>query len=452
MGLTALLFLFAGSMVSYLRLKTALLNEFDKKDVDANKGMVQECIMMTYQEEVGPLHSQPSTITGQVGKVDSALHRKDYSVLPNDLVIRIPQHSHSLRIVPPNSERGVRQWTCKLCSAHEQQRVTFRFRCCMTCEWSVCDVCASTLLGSRKVVSLQRTPGVPVGIQFSGTVVTAVVKESPAAECGQIFTSDIVVSVNKTKVQTLASLSALLQASRGNIILELAEPFPARSRERTQKIISTGKEAASVDPTGFAALPFASHQLEKNQGVPVEEDRFPLAGTQTSVTSAPLTAPPIPSAASLDRLFAESLAVSPVSSGLVDTSTTDAAALRVALYQMEQRYGQLVHGVQRMQHGLDSSTELLALCENKRAQSEADAKRAIAAMNASESNAANAEQRTRNAESRAHAAELALLAAKETEQSLLLKCAFVGKQNHLQELELAKQAAIIADLQAALEA
>ena len=76
----------------------------------------------------------------------------------------------------------------------------------MTCDWDVCDVCVSTILGQRKLVTLRRRIGVPLGIQFSGTMVTAVVEGSPAEECGQIFMGDIVTAVNKTSVKTLQAI------------------------------------------------------------------------------------------------------------------------------------------------------------------------------------------------------------------------------------------------------
>jgi len=442
-----------GSMVSYLRIKTALLLEFSKDEIDGNKGMVQECIVMAYREEEGPIHSQPSLITGEVGRVDTALGRKDYSVLPNDLEIRIQFHSHKLRIVPPHTERGAgeRLWLCKLCRGHEQHRVTFRFRCCMTCDWDVCDVCVSTILGKRKFVTLRRTVGVPVGIQFSGTVVTAVVEGTPAAECGQIYMNDVVISVNKAPVKTLNEISGLLQESHGKVLLELAEPFPSRARERRKKLISVGKDGSTSPVASPSTTPhkpsLVSFAEKDEEGV-------------NSTMSIPFT-PTMPSSTpSSDRTLSERTVHngSPATgfSSHWDVSSMDVASLQSALRQMEHRCGQLITGTQRLQRALDSSTELLSFCENKHTTDDAKAKIGMENANA---RTIKAESRADAAEARALAAEQAasasdadiqdlnakvahlsdqLAAAKSNEKCMLVKCATVGKQNHLLELELEK--------------
>ena len=401
----AVLFQFTGSMVSYLRLKTALLNNFSKDEIEANKGTVQECIVMAYREEDGPIHSQPSLITGEVGRMDTALGRKDYSVLPNDLEIRIQYHSHKLRIVPPNSERGgaARLWLCKLCNGQEQHRITFRFRCCMTCDWDVCDVCVSGILGKRKFVTLRRTAGVPVGIQFLGTVVTAVVEGTPAAECGQIFMNDIVIAVNKVPVKSLHDISQLLLDSRDKVLLELAEPFPPRARERRTKLISVGKDGTTSPVPALVATP----------GTPAAPS-VSFAGEDDQL-AIPFTPSRPSSPSSHDPTLFKPLNESPASSfsSQWDVSSMDVASLQAALRQTEHRCGQLVHGTQRLQRALESSTQLLSLCEEKRAGSEGNAQKAKIGIENANSRAINAERRADAAEARAFEAEQAVSSADE---------------------------------------
>lgn len=382
----------AGSMVSYLRVKTALLNEFSKGEIEANKGAVQACIVMAYREDEGPIHSQPSLITGEVGRMDAALGRKDYSVLPKDLEIRIQYHSHKLRIVPPQSERGARLWLCKLCSENEQQRITFRFRCCMTCDWDVCDVCVSTILGQRKLVTLRRRIGVPLGIQFSGTMVTAVVEGSPAEECGQIFMGDIVTAVNKTSVKTLQAISTLLQESHGKVLLELAEPFPARARERRKKLISIGKDGKTNPVTSPSSGTSSPTPISPALGSFAEEmEPSPHHVGAPIPYMQPIS--PTPSSGLLRDVV------------LMDTSSMDVATLRSALRQMESRCNQLVNGTQRLQRGLDTSTQLLSFCESKRAESQATAQMAMAELEKAKQRAIEAERRADTAEARVFAAE-----------------------------------------------
>ena len=73
-----------------------------------------------------------------------------------------------------------KKWVCRLCAGLDYQPTTFRFRCEMTCDWDVCDICVSKRVGVKKVVQLVRKIGQPIGIEFSGTVVMGLLDGSVA--------------------------------------------------------------------------------------------------------------------------------------------------------------------------------------------------------------------------------------------------------------------------------
>ena len=66
--------------------------------------------------------------------------------------------------------------------------------------------------------------GVLVGLEFNGTVVWSILKDSISEKSDQIFTGDVVLSVNGIEVHTLVDISRLIADSRKEVVIEFAEP------------------------------------------------------------------------------------------------------------------------------------------------------------------------------------------------------------------------------------
>lgn len=63
-----------------------------------------------------------------------------------------------------------------------------------------------------------------VGLEFNGTVVWSILKGSISESSNQIFTGDVVLSVNGVEVHTLLDISRLIADSRREVVVEFAEP------------------------------------------------------------------------------------------------------------------------------------------------------------------------------------------------------------------------------------
>eukprot|EP00039_Didymoeca_costata_P025541 m.13769 g.13769 ORF g.13769 m.13769 type:complete len:639 (-) comp4922_c0_seq1:223-2139(-) len=470
-----------GNAMSYLTLKSKLLNEFEQESFDLAKDLIYECIS-NFSTDGLPVHNSPSREPkGEVGRSDT-VKRKDYSVLPSKLEVRVPNHSHKLRVVDASSKKRF----CKLCRGDDENPVTFWFRCVKTCDWEACDVCISRRFGKRKKIALPHRHEVPLGIEFSGTVVVAVLKDSEADLCNSIYCGDIVLTINDAPVSKLGSVVRLLGEAGAIVNFEFAEPFPARNRKIRKKNLITREDEYKSDyssdyheeeatpvinsparsprrastPPSIAAIPedFASSDSIR---VPTPE----RASSPIQRASSPIDRAKSPARASATLSDEKSVA----EAAQINAKNMDRDELIESYLKVVSDNRLLLKAVQRSKDTLEKSEMIMSATDQKVSSYEVQLKQANAELEEAKAKIDTLNQRmeaevtqkqklvARNVELEADISELneeiaglktacsdqydELKASQQKKEELMAKCSNMARSHYEQEQELMKKAA-----------